>query len=281
MSRRIFFPLVLMLLLALACNLPARVNQPTPDDLGTQVAQTLTQIASQHIPLPLLPSETPTFKKPVSSLTPSATPFATPSPTVVSSEDPRQTLGAPVYSDTLDNGRAFGLEGKVYEDENTLIRIQDGSMVLTSKFATGYHGWRTGGRKIKNGYIEALVRVSDCAGLDTYGLIIRSPDYLRGYWFTLTCDGHYGFGYWDGEKYVNLMSQSDDRGIINTGSNQVNRVGIMAQGDSFKLFVNGRLLDQVTSDVFAEEGYCGMVIAAHNTPGFTVYLDEINYWEFQ
>lgn len=281
MPRRIAISLTIMLLLILACNLPARAIQPTPDDLGTRVAQTLTQMASQQS-YPSQPPPTPsTPESPTPSFTPSVTPFATPSPTVTSGEDPRQALGNPIYIDTLDSGRAFGLEGKVYEDENTLIRIQDGSMVLTSKFATGYHGWRTGGRKIKNGYVEALVRVSDCAGLDTYGLVIRSPDYIRGYWFTLTCDGHYGFGYWDGEKYVNLISQSDDKGAINVGSNQTNRLGIMAQGDTFKLYVNGRLLDEVSSNVLPDEGYCGMVIAAHNTPGFTVYLDEIDYWESQ
>lgn len=272
--KAIFVLLGLLLLTALACNLPVSTVRATPDEIGTQVAQTLTQYALQ-------PTITPPYTPPIHETplpSPSPTPEILPTSTPTTAEDPRAHLGDPIYVDTLDSGRSFGLEGKIYEDENTLIRVQSGSMILTSKYATGYHGWRTGGRKIQNGYVEGLFRTGDCAGQDTYGLIVRSPDFIRGYWFTLTCDGQYGFGYWDGEKYVNLLTQKDDRLILRTGPEQTNRLGVWMEDNTFRLFANGSFLSEISNAQFLAEGYTGAVIAAHNTPGFTVFLDEIAYW---
>lgn len=273
--KAIFLILGLLLITGLACNLPVSTLRATPDEIGTQVAQTLTQHALQPISTPSSPPAPPP-----NTPFPSPTPTSETSPTLTpaSAEDPRIILGAPIYVDTLDSGRSFGLEGKIYEDENTLIRVQNGSMILTSKYATGYHGWRTGGRKLQNGYVEGLFRTGDCNGQDTYGLIVRSPDFIQGYWFTLTCDGQYGFGYWNGEKYVNLLSQKDDRSILHTGSQQTNRIGVWMKDSIYRLFVNGAFMNEISDDQFIVEGYTGAVIAAHSTPGFTVFLDEISYW---
>ncbi len=265
----------LILLTALACNLPVSTLRATPDLIGTHVAQTLTQYALQPTPAPSTTPQ-PTQILPLLTATPTMEP--SPTPSAESSGDPRLQLGDPIYTETLDNGRSFGLEGKVYEDENTLIRVQNGAMILTSKYATGYHGWRTGGRKLQDGYVEGLFRTGNCAGQDTYGLIVRSPDFIRGYWFTITCDGHYGFGYWDGEKYINLLERRDDQQVIKTGPDQTNRLGVWLEGNTYRLYVNGVRLDEINDSQFTAEGYSGAVIAAHNTPGFTVYLDELSYW---
>ncbi len=261
-----------------SCNLPASSTSPsaTPDLIGTQVSQMLTSMPTATMPPPTLAptaENTPTPQ----IIQSSETPTTTASPTT-STTDPRVFLGEPDSTDNLDSGKSFGLDGSSYDDEYTYIRVENGALVMTSKQAAGYHGWRTGGTKVQNAYIEATIRIGECSGQDTYGLVFRSPDYVKGYWFTLTCSGNYAVGYWDGSGYVNIASGSNVDNAILTGSNQVNRVGVMASGNNFGLYVNGKKLADVSDSTFSASGSSGMVIAARSTPNFTIYMDQIAYW---
>lgn len=277
MLRTLFFTLIISLLL-MSCNLPSGTStEPTPDVVASQVAAILT---SQ--PTPVV-EDTPT--QPASTIEPSATfPAATdtPDPTITATTptgDLRQTLGNPTFVDTLDSGKSFGLETKPYDDDYTFIRVENGALVLTSRYATGYRGWRTGGTRLQDAYIEALTRTGECSGLDTYGLVFRSPDFVKGYWFQITCDGNWVFGYWDGSQYVNLAEGSNVSDAIRTGSNQTNRLGVMAVGDQYLLYVNGVKIREIQDSTFTSAGSYGIIIASRSTPNFTVYADEFSYWK--
>ncbi|MCX7976605.1 MAG: DUF1080 domain-containing protein [Bellilinea sp.] len=271
--------LMIILLLVSGCNLPAGGNfTPTVDLVGTQVAEILTsqptvQPLSSDTPSPIEQPSEPT----PAPLTPTVTPEPSPTLTPIS-DDPRQVLGNPTFVDTLDSGRSFGLEDKVYDDDYTFIRVENGALVLTSRYATGYRGWRTGGTKLGNAYLETRVRTGECSGLDTYGLVFRSPDFVKGYWFQLTCDGKWAFGYWDGQQYVNLAEGGNINDAIRTGSNQANRLGVYAVGSNYTLYVNGIKIREISDSTFTEPGSYGIVIAARNTPNFTVYAEEFAYW---
>lgn len=277
MKNNRWLALILCLTLA-ACNLPASSTpSPTTDVVATQVAVILT---SQPTPEPatqepVAPTEIVIPTNTLEPVPPTAEPSST---STASPTDPREFLGNPTFVDTIDNGRSFGLDGKDYDDDNTYIRVENGALVLTSRYAVGYRGWRTGGTKIKDAYIEARVRVGECGGLDTYGLVFRSPDFVKANWFQVTCNGNWAFGYWDGEQYVELANGSDSTGAILTGSNQVNRLGVMASGSRYTLYVNGKLIDEVTNDKFIESGSYGMIISSRNTPNFTIYTEDFTYW---
>lgn len=276
-ARYILFTLCIILS---SCNLPVNRATPTPDYVATQVAVVLT---SQPTPQPLNPTlatNPAATPEPAQTSTQTATPASTATSTV-SPTDPREFLGNPTHVDTIDTGSSFGLSGKSYEDDYTLIRVENGQLILTSKYATGFSGWRTDGTKLKDAYIEAPMHVGDCSGNDTYGLVYRSPDFVKGYWFELTCEGGWSFGYWNGDEYINLKVGSNDNGAILTGSNQTNRVGAMVSGNSHKLYVNGQLIAEVQDSTFTEAGSYGAVIAAYNTPNFTVSIDEFSYWTLQ
>lgn len=276
------FPALIVLLLLTSCNLPAGGTvTPTVDFVGTQVAAILT---SQPTVQPL-PTETPAppiqpTESPVSSPSPSTSPEPSPTETLLS-DDPRQVLGNPTFVDTLESSRSFGLQDKPYDDDYTFIRVENGALVLTSRYATGYRGWRTGGAKIGNAYLETLVRTGECSGLDTYGLVFRSPDFVKGYWFQLTCDGKWAFGYWDGQQYVNIAEGGNVNDAIRTGSNQTNRIGVYAVGGNYILYVNGVKIREISDSTFTEPGSYGIVIAARNTPNFTVYAEEFAYWRLE
>ncbi len=277
-----FLSIIVLLLIMSGCNLPAPASlTPTVDIVATQVSAILT---TQPTALPL-PTDTPA---PTAESTPTHQPEAsatnTPSPqptTTPLSEDPRQILGEPTFVDALDSGRSFGLQDKPYDDDYTFIRVENGALVLTSRYATGYRGWRTGGTKVGNAYLEAVVRTGECSGLDTYGLVFRSPDFIKGYWFQLTCDGKWAFGYWDGSQYVNLADGENVNNAIRTGSNQTNRIGVYAAGSNYTLYINGIKIREVSDSTFTEPGSYGIVIAARNTPNFTVYAEEFAYWNLE
>jgi len=276
MYKRLLISLVLVVLLITACNIPTGVPTPTVDIVATQVARILTEMPEPELPTPTAPQDTP-FPTQVIE-TPTPTLEATPSPTSPP-EDPRDILGAPTFVDTLESGRAFGLDGTVYDDDFTFIRVESGALVLTSRYATGYHGWRTGGTKLENAYIESTVRVGECAGTDTYGLVFRSPDFIKGYWFQVNCEGDWAFGYWDGSQYIHLESGSNVDTAFNTGSNQVNRLGVMAIGSNFTLFANGKKIAELEDSTFTDPGSYGMMISARATPNFTIYAEEFAYWK--
>lgn len=276
---KLFIPMLLILTLAAGCNLPNNPRAtPTADMVATQVA-TLQRQESLLTPIVLAPEMTAT---PTAAVTKTTTPTAAPSPTATSTasaNDPRVQLGTPTGTDTLDNGKSFGLDSKAYDDENTYIRVENGAMVLTSRYAIGYKGWRTGGTKLGNAYVEATIRVGECSGGDTYGLAFRSPDFNKGYWFQVTCSGNWNFGYWDGSEYSSLGSGTNTSDALLTGSNQVNRLGAWASGNQIKLYINGKMITQLEDSSQTEPGSFGAIIASFNTPNFTIYVNEFSWWK--
>ena len=269
--------LSLLLLLISSCNFPTSGAIPTSDSVATQVAQLLTDQAvtlqptiAEDTPQPTTSTETEVVE------TNTETPLPTPTATVPP-EDPRSLLGPADFVDTLDSGKSFGLDSNGEEDDYTFIRIENGELVLTSKYAIDWSGWRTGGSKIQNAYIEANMRLNGCASADIYGLVVRSPDYSRGYWFRITCGGNWVFGYWDGSTFISLKDGRSAAFL--TGSEQSNRLGVMMSGKLFKLYINGVLISEVEDATFGEAGYYGMVIAARATPNFTVYTEDFSIWE--
>lgn len=265
-------------LIITGCNLPTRQqSSPTPDFIATQVATMLTAqpTPQQVVDTPAL-AATPTSTETATSL-PSDTPTASATATV-SPEDPRVLLGNPSIIDTLDNGKSFGLDSKAYDDDYTYIRVENGALMLTSRYTIGFRGWRTGGAKLGDAYLEAPFRVGECAGSDTYGLVFRSPDFLKGYWFLVTCSGNWDLGYWDGSEYSSLGSGTNASNAFVTGSNQTNRLGVWADGNQIKAYINGKLITQIEDSKLTEPGNFGAVIYSYNTPNLTVSIDEFAYW---
>jgi hypothetical protein len=142
-------------------------------------------------------------------------------------------------------------------------------------------GWRLSWPVVKDFYLEMTVETGTCAGSDHYGLIARVPDLHeanRGYLFGVTCDGRYSLRAWDGENMTNLVRPTAGASIL-AGSEQVNRVGLLATGDQLILYVNGARLTEIEDSRFSEEGSFGVFVGARQTSNFTIHVSEIAYWE--
>ncbi len=267
---------ILLLILLSACG-----RQPAPgstiDTVATSVQATLMAVPTNtEVVLPA--TETPVPQPtPTETFPPAATETQTATPTVVT-EDYRNTLGLPVWTDSLDNCSTFGL-CTPYEDDYSKVSVSGGSLFMQSKASQGFRIWRLTYPRPQNMYIEATFDTQNCSGSDLYGLVFRAKDYSsgQGYYLGFTCDGRYGLSRWDGSGVTSVfgLAQSD---AINAGSNQANRIGVIADGDTFRVYANGKFIQEIKDSGIGSEGHIGVYLAGNETAGFTIEMTEIAYW---
>lgn len=281
MKKLLPITLALMLLLG-ACSSP-QANQPTPDQVGTVVAQTLNAWQPATETPGAVPSET---LAPSATHLPSDTPqpsvTATPPPTATPAPgDPAFSLGQPTWKTNFDDNKVFFTGGESeYSDGYTQIRWEPGKLVLTSLTNTGWKGWRLAYFKPKNVYLQAVLNTRSCAENDQYGLVFRAPDYESGsgYHFGLTCTGKFGLRVWKDGNATTLVDWSENSAILG-GPNQANRLGVQISGNAIKLYANGVLLKEISDATFSDGGHFGLFITGVSSTNFTYEVDEIAYWE--
>jgi hypothetical protein len=271
--------LLITMLVVVSCNFPIFRKTISPNQVSTQVAisQTATWESQAQIPSPSLPSPT-LLVTPSKTMEPLSTITPEPSITVTESDFSSQ-LGSPSYSNPMNSGSAFGLDAAGYDDGFIRIVMSDGSMVLTSYPTTGWRGWRLTDKNLSNFYMEGTFITQTCSGKDQYGLVFRSLDYSNGegYYFGVTCDGKYSLVLSDGNRYRTLIDWTSSEKIV-SGSNQTNRLGVLADGPSIDLFINGEKVNNTNDSAYLAATKIGAFILALNTAGFTVHLDQLNLW---
>lgn len=275
MAKKLILPILAIVLLA-SCNLPSSqpLATPTADAVATQVSQLLT---SMPVTTEALPTDT-TAPEPEAAPTNTAeppTPTPEPPTPVPSPTAPAVVSAEPDWRDTLDSGKAF----YQFENENSRVTLQDGRLVLSGLTTNGWHGWSlTFSQQPRNFDLEAILIPQACSGSDLYGVVFRAPNANSGYFFGVTCDGRYNLHRRDFDDGTDaILIQLAASTAIQGGSNATNRLGVKANGDRIGLYANGTLLQEVTDSSY-REGYFGAFVAAYETPGFTVWLDEIALW---
>ncbi len=258
--------------------------EPLPN-IDTVVAATLSAYETQNPPTntPVSTSVPPNTNTPlptrtatvVPTATPTRTPFPSPSVTM-SPDDPREILGPPTWKDEFKSASNWTL----FDDACFQTRIENDKFIMNSKTAPSATCWEVTWPRIADFYLETIARTTDeCSKADRYGMIFRAPDPSQGYLFGYTCDGRYAMARWDPEeKQWDWLVDFEPSDLINVGPNQVNRIGVMANGDRYGLYINGSLVDEVEDDRFTESGLFGYFIGAAETIEFTVEYDEIAYW---
>lgn len=278
--RKIIAFISLGALLLSACSVlqPTAVEPtPTQDAVATQVALLLTTMPTATAPLPTA-TTAPSATLPAETSTPE---METPTPTTAASSttdtsDPRTSLGEPHWTNNLDSSEVFYL----FENEGTRVTHENSALVLTGRQPNGWLGYSlTFAQQPVNFYLEGEFETQTCAGTDVYGFVFRAPDTEAGYFFGVTCDGQYYLrviNFKDGTNRP-LINLTEGKGIL-TGSNQTNRLGVMANGEKIGLYVNGTLQQEVTDSTFTNKGYFGAFVAANQTAGFTVRLNTVSLW---
>ena len=219
------------------------------------------------------PSDTPA---PESQAEGESQPAIMPSPTPTPEADPRVELGGADWVAAFgeDTSQTWGQ----FDDEQATVEMKPDELVLTANKANSFDVWSMSYPVLEDFYLEITGTSGDmCGGKDRYGPIVRAPDNNQGYLYQISCDGMFTLRKWDGVAYTDLISWTPSPHIV-PGPNQTHRVGIMAEGTNLSVYINGFLLGEAEDETY-EVGTFGISIAATDTPGFSVTVTEVLYWE--
>jgi len=271
--RTFTFLMALLILPALACNMPSgAATQTAPAAEFTAAAGTVAaQLTRQAAGTDAAPAQTSTA--PTTAPTtgvPDVTPSPTSSPTPPAG-DPRQELGEPDWVDDFSGE----LRWPLYDDDHVTMEIVDQALEMTALNADGWESWMVAVPRLQDFYLEMTAEPEPCSGRDRFGLLFRAPEPNEGYLFGINCAGEYALRIWDGDEYTVIIDWTPSEHIRTEGEN---RIGVMARGASISLFANGNLLTRLTHTAY-DRGAFGPFIGAANTGDFTVRITEIAFWE--
>ena len=257
-----FFILLFLLFTITACNLPIPNNPGFEENVATNVSIAKTATVIQKYLL-----DTTNTANPIQNTsTPTQGNF-------------KESLGMPVWRDELNNGGNWDLNTPNTDTPNVTTKVENGSLVMSRSVTYGKKNWWLNSQKIRDFYLEGKITTRECGGDDQYGLVFRAPNYIDGFgfYFTVTCDGNFNLMRRDTNGDVNLFNWEKSE-AIQTGPNQTNDLGIWAKGNLIRLYANGKMIKEVIDSSLSNEGHFGLFIDSRQTPGFTISLDEIAYW---
>ena len=282
MKKLTIITLLVLALVLTGCNFPGSQDQ-TPegedDSMATEIARILTgtpveaETTPTLIPTQIPPTSTtkPTEEKPEPTPTKTLTAEVTPT---LSDTDPAADLGEPDWVDDMANGDNWPTGVNKF----TTIAFKDGFLKLTAE--TSLDGWRLSWPFLKDFYLEATMETPACDSSDHYGLMFRVPANAsanKGYLFGVSCDGTYSLRRWDGQTMYFPINWTASEAILE-GEDVVNKLGIMARGSEIALYINGQKVNEVTDNAYLE-GSFGIFVGSINADDFTVWVDQVRYWE--
>lgn len=269
--------LIILSILISGCNLPGE-NEPTVDIIATQVAIMLTESALEEEKTAtesIAPSPTATeLIIEEASATPTNT--VTETPTATQDErDPAVQLGDPAWTEDF-SGSSSPWD---FDYEQATFETREGSLHMTAKASANWHSWYVSSPKLYNAYIEATIQMSNCSGFDRFGLAVRaSSDGQQFYFMGITCDGQWGFFRMAPDVDINEIIGYQMAEPLSEGTDKTHRVGIWMKGSSFTFYIDGEEVGTASDSTLTNEGYTGFLIAFADTPGFSVKVDELKYW---
>ncbi|HLF87505.1 MAG TPA: NBR1-Ig-like domain-containing protein [Anaerolineales bacterium] len=185
-------------------------------------------------------------------------------------------LGPADWTDSFDNASQWFL----LKTANTEWTIEDGHLEMKATAPGGEEWGLSRQPELADFYLEASFRTGDkCSGLDRYGILFRSPDPNMGYVLGISCDGRYRLYIWDGQTYNPLQDWKNDANIL-TGPDKTNKIGVWAKGNELSIYINGVKVAEFNNGKY-DEGDFGLLVGSSDTSNFSVFVEEIAYWELE
>lgn len=257
-----------LLFLLQSCNFPLAQGNSFNKQVATQAAFAFTQTAEQS---QMLTANAPTTPTPaISAITPTS-----------DLDDPKAQLGSAAWQDSLTSGNSFGV-GNTEEQisgTNATVWVKEGSFNMYRPTASGGYIWYCAYPNIADFYLEATFTVQNSNGTDEYGLFIRKPDFTdnSGYYFIVTGEGKFNLMRWTASGSTLLGEWKTDENIIK-GPDATNTLGIWAEGNTIRLYINDHFAGEFNDTLGWASGYFGLFTNARQTAGMLVKMDEITYW---
>lgn len=307
---RLYLILFALLALLLACTLPGQQNTgnnnngnnnadiSSEDALATAIAATVEAVNRQSTldaqtsggddddtggdddqqpPAPTDTEAPPPTNTPLPTNTPQPTPTNTPQPTPTSpAGDPAVALGSPDWTHAFNQEYPW----HTYTDSSDETEITGGKYYFRFFQTISYPIWAFAALEIEEYYLEIDVQMpSTCAGKDSGGLIFGSPagQNNEGYIYRVSCDGNFRLTSYDGSTTDVLVSWRTDS-AVQVGPDQINRLGVMVQGDHITLYINGVKVAETDDTLYTDKGRFGVVASAPETDDLVITFDNAAYW---
>lgn len=137
---------------------------------------------------------------------------------------------------------------------------------------TGTDVWANPGLDFTD--VSVQVEATKAGGPDDndFGVICRSVDVSKFYFFVISSDGYYGIGKVSdaGQELIGMDSMQPSE-VIQQGA-ATNTVRADCVGSSLSLYVNGEKLDEVQDSEFSS-GDVGLIAGSFDTPGTDIHFD--------
>jgi hypothetical protein len=248
MNPKSFYQLLFPLVLLVACSNLS--SAPTP---------TSTTIFS---------TETPTTT--IVWFPPTNTPTSFPTQMIPPTPDQRPGLGSLLFSDSFDQPELWNTvtsssaSAKVDRNRLTLSISAQGPIYLTSLRSQPTLG---------NSYAEAMVKLSLCAGMDQFGMVIRATPGNNYYRFTVTCNGQMRL------ERVSSGSTMPLRDWLTSGDAPIAapaevKLGVWAVGNEMRLFINDNYQFAIR-DPMMSGGTIGFFVYANGATPITVSFSNL------
>jgi hypothetical protein len=290
---------LVLLILLLACTLPGQQesnngDSNSDDDLNRLIAQTVAaanQQATQDAlqppggdddsdggdqpppdTQPAPPTNTPL---PTSTANPTATNTPLPTPTSPAG-DPAAVLGSPDWTHHFNQEYPW----HTYTSSTDETEITGGKYYFRFFETISWPIWAFASKEIEDFYLEITVQMpSACAGKDSGGLVFGSPAGANNeaYIYRVSCDGNYRLTSFDGSNTNVLVNWKTDPAIL-VGPDQINRLGVMVQGDHITLYINGAKVAETDDSLYTSKGRFGVTASAPETSDLVITFDDAAYW---
>lgn len=279
-------PILIIMLLLSACNLPGEVDYSQDPIVQTSVSRILTKGAQTQESTLLaqtstnLPSqtETPPADTQVQAETVTTTetavaepiPSQTPAPSEVVSTDPWG--GEAAFTEDFTTGDYWD-----FESNNIYSKINNGQLEFISKGTPWWSSWYTTDPEFKNGYFETTFTMPNCQGFDRFGLVIRWGGSGDFYYMGVTCNGNWGFTlYTAANETIDLLTYQTSDAL--NPVEQTNQIGILAKDNTFDFYINREKVGSFSNDVITEGGNFGFLTMSSGTPNFKTLIERLDYW---
>jgi hypothetical protein len=268
-------------------------------------AQQLTEQAGQQPPTqPVPPTQAPPVVPPTQAPPPTESPYVEGS-MVRAAYDPAASWGAPNSHEDFDGTSGLFATGSSDEASSWYA---DGQYHITFT-RRGAWTWYFGTPYTANFYSDIVVINGDqCVERDSGGMLVRMQQALDfGIMFGITCGGEYYIGVtwgpgmagpvcmFTGSELSNppLLSEHDncvalpygrESQYIDAGPGAANRLGVWAEGNQYKVYINGHHVDTFTDNWFyvtagATKGYHSLFIGTGQKNNSAVSFDDFSLWK--
>jgi len=220
-------------------------------------------------PTPTLPALTSTPSPTVGFPTLPPTPTLTPAPSLTPTPDIRALLGTTLFHDDFSTDQGWDLSS----DFLGASSLEAGRLVLALHQTGTFRYVLVPQVRAQDFYLQVTLRAELCNPNDEFGVMIRFTPDGENYRIGLHCDGR--------ARITRVLSDSSIALVLPTASPLIipgapaeNVLGVLAEGDTLRLFING-FEAFVARDRVLRAGRVALFVRASRSAQLTVAFDNL------